>query len=296
MHPAARPTDSDLLRGRLALGDFELTFCTDGTYLLDGGAMFGVVPKPLWQKRTPADEENRILLGLNTVIVRTGSVTVLIETGIGNKQSEKMRQIHQNHELLPASLVAAGIRPEEVTHVINTHLHFDHCGWNTTLQPDGSVTPTFPNARYFAHEGEVQHGHLQLDRDKVSYLSANYDPLIASGQMTLLSGAENHIVPGIRVEMFPGHTASMLGVHIESAGCHACYIGDLFPTTHHLDPTWVMGYDLDPLTCIEQRKRFLASAIPEQWLVLFTHDHHVPAATLTLNEKGRPIAHPAIAL
>jgi glyoxylase-like metal-dependent hydrolase (beta-lactamase superfamily II) len=296
MHPAARPTDSHLLRGRLTLGDFELTFCTDGTYLLDGGAMFGVVPKPLWQKRTPADEENRILLGLNTVIVRTGSATLLIETGIGNKQSEKMRQIHQNHELLPASLAAAGIRPEEVTHVINTHLHFDHCGWNTTLQPDGRVTPTFPNARYFAHQGEVAHGHLQLDRDRVSYLSANYDPLVESGQMTLLSGSENQIVPGIRVEMFPGHTASMLAVHIHSAGRHACYIGDLFPTTHHLDPTWVMGYDLDPLRCIEERKRFLAQAIPEQWLVLFTHDHHIPAATLALNEKGRPIAHPAITL
>jgi glyoxylase-like metal-dependent hydrolase (beta-lactamase superfamily II) len=300
MHPAARPTDADLLRGRLTLGDFELTLCTDGTYLLDGGAMFGVVPKPLWQKRTPADEDNRILLGLNTVIVRTGTATALIETGIGNKQSEKMRQIHQNHELLPASLTAAGIHPEEVTHVINTHLHFDHCGWNTTLHPDGSVTPTFPNARYFVHRGEVEHGHLQLDRDKVSYLSANYDPLVESGQMTLLSGRpgsfESEIVPGIRVELFPGHTATMLGVHIESAGRHACYIGDLIPTTHHLDPTWVMGYDLDPLTCIDQRKRFLAQAIPEQWLVLFTHDHHIPAARLTLNEKGRPIAPPAIEL
>jgi glyoxylase-like metal-dependent hydrolase (beta-lactamase superfamily II) len=300
MHPAARPTDADLLRGRLTLGDFELTLCTDGTYLLDGGAMFGVVPKPLWQKRTPADEDNRILLGLNTVIVRTGTATALIETGIGNKQSEKMRQIHQNHELLPASLTAAGIHPEEVTHVINTHLHFDHCGWNTTLHPDGSVTPTFPNARYFVHRGEVEHGHLQLDRDKVSYLSANYDPLVESGQMTLLSGRpgsfESEIVPGIRVELFPGHTATMLGVHIESAGRHACYIGDLIPTTHHLDPTWVMGYDLDPLTCIHQRKRFLAQAIPEQWLVLFTHDHHIPAARLTLNEKGRPIAPPAIEL
>jgi glyoxylase-like metal-dependent hydrolase (beta-lactamase superfamily II) len=284
----------------MAVGEFELTLCTDGTYLLDGGAMFGVVPKPLWQKRTPADDQNRILLGLNTVVVRTGAATVLIETGIGNKQSQKMREIHQNHELLPASLAAAGIGPQEVTHVINTHLHFDHCGWNTTLHPGGSVTPTFPNARYFVHEGEVRHGHLQLDRDRVSYLSANYDPLVESGQMTLLSGRrgsfETQIAPGIRVEMFPGHTATMLGVHIESAGRHACYIGDLIPTTHHLDPTWVMGYDLDPLRCIEERKRFLAQAIPEQWLVLFTHDHHIPAATLALNEKGRPIAHPVIEL
>ena len=210
------------MRARTQLGDFELTVCTDGTYLLDGGAMFGVVPKTLWQKRTPADEHNRILLGLNTVVVRTGKHTVVIETGIGNKQNEKMREIHQNQELLPQSLAAAGVRPEEVDIVINTHLHFDHCGWNTTLHPDGSVTPTFPNARYFAHKGEVEHGHMQYDRDRVSYLSPNYDPLIESGQMTLLTTegirANPEIVPGISVELFPGHTRQLMGVHIESGG------------------------------------------------------------------------------
>ena len=296
MHPAARASDGHLVRGRMGLGDFELTLCSDGTYLLDGGAMFGVVPKTLWSKRAAADEDNRILLGLNTVVVRTGTATVLIETGIGNKQSEKMVQIHQNQARLSASLAAAGIRPEEVTHVINTHLHFDHCGWNTTLEPDGAIRPTFPNARYFAHRGEVEHGRLQLDRDRVSYLSPNYDPLLASGQMTLVDQAslarDPEIVSGIWLEEFPGHTAHMLGVHIESGDRHACYLGDLYPTSHHLDPTWVMGYDLDPVTCIAERKRLLARAIPEQWLVLFTHDHHVPAATLTLNDKGKPIATP----
>jgi glyoxylase-like metal-dependent hydrolase (beta-lactamase superfamily II) len=153
---------SGLVRACTHVGDFELTICTDGTYRLDGGAMFGVVPKVLWQRRAPADEQNRILLGLNTVVVRTGKQTVLIETGIGNKQSAKLREIHCNQELLPTSLTAAGISVEEVDIVINTHLHFDHCGWNTTLHADGSVTPTFPNARYFAHRGEVEHGHLQL--------------------------------------------------------------------------------------------------------------------------------------
>jgi len=294
MHPSARETDGNLIRGRMALGDFELTICSDGTYLLDGGAMFGVVPKTLWQRRAAADAENRILLGLNTVVVRTGAATVLIETGIGNKQTAKMREIHGNQELLPMSLAAAGIDPGEVTHVVNTHLHFDHCGWNTTLEADGSVRATFPNARYFAHRGEVEHGHRQLDRDRVSYLSANYDPLIASGQMTLVDGAsiarDPEIVPGVWVEEFPGHTVQMMGVHVESGGRHACYIADLIPTSHHVDPTWVMGYDLDPLTCIEERKRFLGRAIAEDWVVLFTHDHQVPAATLRLNEKGKPVA------
>ena len=293
VHPAARPTDNELIRGRTRVGDFELTICTDGSYLLDGGAMFGVVPKTLWSKRVLADEQNRILMGLNTVVVRTGKQTVVIETGIGNKESPKMREILGNKELLPSSLAAAGVRPEEVDIVVNTHLHFDHCGWNTTLHADGSVTPTFPNARYFAHRGEVEHGHLQLDRDRVAYISPNYDPLIESGQMALLDAdsiAKNpEICPGISVEVFSGHTANMMGVHINSGGEHACYIGDLIPTSAHLDATWVMGYDLDPLRCIEERKRFYSRAIPENWLVLFTHDHHTPMGRLGLNEKGKPV-------
>lgn len=296
-HPGALPSDSLLVRGRHSVGDFELTFASDGTYLLDGGAMFGVVPKTLWQQKAVPDAENRILLGLNTVVVRTGSAIVLIETGIGDKQNEKGRQIHQNCPQLPASLAAAGIEPHQVTHVFNTHLHFDHCGWNTTVQPDGSARATFPNARYFAHRGEVEHGRLQLDRDRVSYLAPNYEPLIASGQMTLVDAdwlrRDPAIVPGVWLEEFPGHTAQMLGVHIESAGQHACYGGDLYPTANHLTPTWVMGYDLDPVRCIAERKRFLKQAVEQHWLVLFTHDHQIPAARLRMDEKGRPFAEPA---
>ena len=172
--------------------------------------------------------------------------------------------------------------------VINSHLHFDHCGWNTTRAPSGAVVPTFPNARYFAHRGEVEHGHLQLERDAVSYISENYDPLIQSGQMTLLDGP-GEIVPGISVDVYPGHTAQLLSIEIASAGQRACYISDLIPTSAHLDLTWVMGYDLDPVTCIAQRKRFYSRAIPEQWLVLFTHDHHTPMGYVSTNEKGKPI-------
>ncbi len=303
------------------LGDLELIVCSDGTYLLDGGAMFGVVPKTMWEKRTPADEQNRILLGLNTVVVRTGGAVVVIETGIGNKQSAKMREIHQNQERLMDSLAAAGVGLDEVTHVVNTHLHFDHCGWNTTLGADGVSRPTFKNARYFAAAGELAHGRLQLKRDRVSYLGPNYDPLIECGQLTLIDPGgkrgftaddvrlkpkdgkvlppvriqtELEIVPGVSVENLPGHTASLLGVHLEAkahggATEHACYVSDLVPTHNHLDTAWVMGYDLDPLTCIEERKRFWARAIPEKWLVLFTHDHQVPAAFVEWNDKGKPV-------
>jgi glyoxylase-like metal-dependent hydrolase (beta-lactamase superfamily II) len=292
MHPAERPNTSDPVRARTTLGDFELTVLSDGTYFLDGGAMFGVVPKPLWEKRAPADEENRILLGLNTVVVRTGKHNVAIETGIGNKLGEKLRSIYGAKEQLPHAFEAAGIRPEEIDVVINSHLHFDHCGWNTTRTRDGRIVPTFPNARYFAHRGEVEHGHLQLERDSISYTSANYDPLLESGQMTLLDtkpSEVDEIVPGISVECYPGHTAHLLAVNIDSAGKRACYISDLIPTSAHLDIAWVMGYDLYPLTCIEQRKRFYSRAIPEQWLVLFTHDHHTPMGHVTWNNRGKPI-------
>lgn len=291
-HPADRPDTHELVRGRTTVGDFDLTVLTDGPYLLDGGAMFGVVPKPMWQRRMTPDADNRILLGTNTVLLRDGKRTIVIETGIGNKLDEKMRAIFGAQEVLPASFAAAGVSPEEVDIVINSHLHFDHCGWNTTKTPDGRVVPTFPNARYFAHRGEVEHGRLQLERDAVSYIAANYEPLIASGQMTLLETVPGHtevIAPGITVELFPGHTAQMLAIHVESHGEHAVYISDLIPTSAHLDVTWCMGYDLDPLSVIEERKRFYQRAIPENWLVLFTHDHHTPFGRVTVNEKGKPV-------
>ncbi len=290
-HPAERPDTRNLVRWRATVGDFELTICTDGTYLLDGGAMFGVVPKTMWEKRVPADASNRILLGENTVIVRTGKHTVAIETGIGNKLSPKLQEIFRCQQLLPQSLHAAGVKEEEIDLVINSHLHFDHCGWNTTTTASGEVVPTFPNARYIAHRGEVEHGHLQLERDRVSYISENYDPLIATGQMTLVDGNQE-IVPGISVEMYPGHTAQLMAIHIDSCGQRATYISDLIPTSAHLDTTWVMGYDLDPLTCIEQRKRFYQRAIPEKWLVLFTHDHHTPMGHVVMNDKGKPVLLP----
>jgi glyoxylase-like metal-dependent hydrolase (beta-lactamase superfamily II) len=285
------PAD-DLVRARATLGDFELIILTDGSYYLDGGAMFGVVPKVMWEKRAPADAQNRILLGTNTVVVRTGTHTVVIETGIGNKLPEKLRAIYDAKQVLPQSFAAAGIALDEVDIVINSHLHFDHCGWNTTVDDRGQIVPTFPNARYFAHRGEVEHGHLQLDRDAVSYRSANYDPLIENGQMTLIEGRQAEIVPGISVETYPGHTAQTLAVMIDSGSRRACYISDLIPTSAHLDPTWVMGYDLDPVRCIAERKRFYERAIPEEWLVLFTHDHATPMGYITPNHKGKPILKP----
>jgi glyoxylase-like metal-dependent hydrolase (beta-lactamase superfamily II) len=268
----------------ISLGDFELTAVSDGFYISDGGAFFGVVPKTLWQRKVKSDDQNRIYAGLNSILVRTGRQNILIETGIGNKLSDKAKSFYEPKELLLHNLHAAGAAPQDIDIVINSHLHFDHCGWNTVYK-SGRAVATFPKAKYYVQEGEVQHGHLQLERDRVSYISDNYDPLIASGQMQLLNGAAE-IVPGISVAVYPGHTRNLQAIFIRSGGQTACYISDLIPTTWHLDVTWVMAYDLFPLETIENRKRYYKEALPQNWLTIFTHDPDIPWAYLeTVNGK-----------
>src|SRR5438270_6498634 len=239
----------------ISLGDVELTSLSDGVYHLDGGSYFGVVPKTLWSKKLQANEKNLVPSGLNSVLVRTGDKNILIETGIGNKLPEKMAQIYGQPAQLLESLHRAGLAPEDIDVVISSHLHFDHCGWNT-VRRDGKTAPTFPNAKYYAQEGEWKHAH-ENQRDGVSYFTENYDPLVESGQMQLLRGNQE-IVPGIRVEVFPGHTRDLQAIIIETGGQTACYISDLIPTSAHLDLNWVMGFDLYPVESVESRKRYYA--------------------------------------
>lgn len=275
---------------KISLGDFELTAVSDGIYYLDGGAFFGVVPKVMWERKLPADEKNRVPTGLNSVVVRSGEKTILIETGIGNKLPEKMAKIYHQPARLLDNLAAAGIAPEDVDIVINSHLHFDHCGWNTIRNGD-KVVPTFPRATYYAQEGEWRHARQQHERDAVSYMTVNYDPLVENGQMELLNG-NREIVPGVSVEIFPGHTENMQAVILHSGGKTACYISDLIPTRAHLDPTWVMAFDLSPIATIDNRKRYYARAIPEKWLTIFTHDSQIPWAHIELDEKRKLTATP----
>ena len=267
------------------LGDFELTVVSDGTYRADGGAFFGVVPKTLWSKKVQADEKNLIPAGLNSILIRTGSKNILIETGIGNKMPDKMVQIYGQPAKLLDNLHAIGVAPEDIDIVIDTHLHFDHCGWNTVRKGDRFVA-TFPKAKYYVQRGEWEHARLQLERDAVSYMSPNYDPLVESGQMELLDG-DRELLPGISVKLFPGHTANMQAVIIESGERTACYISDLIPTSAHLDITWVMAFDLYPLQTIESRKKYYALAIPERWLTVFTHDDAVPWGYVEKSDKGK---------
>ena len=275
---------------RRTLGDFELTVVSDGIYHLDGGAFFGVVPKIMWEKKLPADEKNRVPCGLNSLVVRTGDKTILIETGIGNKISEKMINIYGQPAKLLDNLGAAGISAGDVNIVINTHLHFDHCGWNT-VRHEESIVATFPNAKYYVQKGEWERAQSPAERDAISYIAANYNPLVESGQMQLLTG-DQEIAPGISVQVFPGHTRDMQAVVIASGGQTACYISDLIPTTAHIPITWGMGFDLYPLDVIASRKRYYEKAVPEKWLTIFTHDANTPWTYIQPGANGKLEARP----
>ncbi len=308
------------LMHRLMLGDFELTVFSDGTYPLDGGAFFGVVPKVMWSRKVSADEKNYVTAGLNSLLIRTGKQTVLVETGMGNKLSERMVKFYGQPAQLLSNLAAGGVSPEDIDIVINTHLHFDHCGWNTVRNKEGKIVPTFPRAKYYAPEGEWQYARSPSERDAISYMPDNYDPLVQSGQMTLLKGGEE-IVPGISVKTFPGHTANMQAVIVNgrpgfertrlqaapSEGRNeggalapkgtggkspttACYISDLIPTTAHIDLTWGMAFDLYPLQTIESKKQYYAQSVPEKWLTVFTHDPKTPWAYVEKDELEKMVA------
>lgn len=295
---------------RMTLGDFELSIFSDGTYPLDGGAFFGVVPKVMWSKKVVADERNYCTAGLNSLLIRTGREIVLVETGMGNKLSERMRKFYGQPAQLLDNLAAAGVSPEDIDIVINSHLHFDHCGWNTVCDKTGKIVPTFPRAKYYAPEGEWLYARHPSERDAISFISENYDPLVESGRMTLLKCGEE-IVPGISVQTFPGHTAHMMGVVISGTGKNppvspkrgevghssnsfpeptACYISDLIPTTAHIDLTWGMSFDLYPLQTIESKKDYYSRAIPEKWLTVFTHDPKIPWAYLESDHAGKMVA------
>jgi len=270
----------------ISLGDFELTVISDGTYFLDGGGFFGVVPKVLWAKKINADERNRVSAGLNSLLVRTGDKIVLVETGIGCKLSDKMVRIYGQPAKLLENLHAVGLGPDDIDVVINSHLHFDHCGWNTVRANDGKIAPTFPRAKYYAPQGEWDYARHPSERDAISFMSENYDPLVASGQMKLLGGGEE-VLPGISVRVYPGHTAHMQAIFVTSGGKTACYISDLIPTSAHLEITWGMAFDLYPLQTIESRKQYYAEAIPKKWLTVFTHDPATPWGYVERGETGR---------
>jgi glyoxylase-like metal-dependent hydrolase (beta-lactamase superfamily II) len=262
------------------VGDIEVLPIHGGNFHFDGGAMFGVVPKTLWEKKALADERNRIRLAANSLLVRADGKTILIETGNGTKWDAKLRNIYgiQDGDPLQDSLRHAGVAPEEIDLVINTHLHFDHCGGNTR-QVDGRDVPAFPNAGYIVQRAELEHAMNPNERDRASYFEDRFVPVQKSGQWQLVEG-DVEIVPGISVVRIPGHNADIQAVKISGAGRAVMYVADMLPTRHHLPLAWMPGYDLYPLQTLETKRKRIAEIVQHGWVVAFGHDPDVSAATL----------------
>jgi glyoxylase-like metal-dependent hydrolase (beta-lactamase superfamily II) len=274
------------------LGDLEFQIVTDGTLGLDGGAMFGVIPKPMWEKVAPADARNRVRLAMNCLLIRVAGKTILVETGGGDKWNAKDMNIFdfQTTNRLPASLAAAGARFEDIDIVVNTHLHFDHCGWNTRREGE-SVVPTFPNARYVVQRAAYDHAIAPTERDRGSFRLENYVPIEAAGQLQFVDG-DTELVPGVELISIPGHTPGMQCVRLSGGGRSAFFFADLVPTTAHLPLAWIMGFDLYPLTTLEYKKRWIPKVVRDKSLALFAHDTATPAAWLH-EEEGRVRVEPA---
>ena len=273
----------------MKLGKFELDILSDGTFALDGGQMFGVVPKPLWERKIPADTRNRVRLGLNCALVRTGTQNILIETGIGDKFEPKYADIYgiDKSTTLIKELNERGLAPADIDVVINTHLYFDHCGWNAR-NDNGRVVVTFPRARYFIQRGEWEHSVHPTERDAASYRIDFFRP--AEGQTEFLQG-DQEILPGIRVEVLTGHTRDMQCVWIESEGESACFIGDLVPTRAHLPMPWIMAFDLYPMETLASKRRLIPQLAERSALVILPHDVESPCVRLR-DEDGNIVVDP----
>jgi glyoxylase-like metal-dependent hydrolase (beta-lactamase superfamily II) len=261
------------------LGRFRLHAIQAGGQRLDGGAMFGVVPKPLWERRIAPDERNRIQLGMRCLLIEHDDGLMLVDTGLGNKESAKFRDIYgvENDAgdagtWLEASLASLGFATGDVRLVINTHLHFDHAGGNTRVDAGGAVRATFPRARYVVQRGELAYATHTNERTAASYFPHNWEPLLASGQLDLLDG-EQELIPGVRVLASAGHVPFHQSVLVDGGdGAVACFLGDVCPTASHLPLPWIMGYDVEPLVTLESKRRLLARAAAERWLLVFEHD------------------------
>jgi glyoxylase-like metal-dependent hydrolase (beta-lactamase superfamily II) len=279
----------------MRLGDLELTPLSDGFLRLDGGAMFGVIPKPLWEKRAPADDRNRIRLGMRPLLVRGSTKALIIDAGIGGKMDPKSvdmygvdRSSHLDH-----ALADAGLSADDIEIVLASHLHFDHAGGFTDRTAGGSVVPRFRKARYVVRTGEWEDATHPHERNRASYLPENFVPLRDAGVLDLQPD-DGEIVPGVRVMRTGGHTMHHQIVLIESGGRTAVFAADLIPTTAHLDPPWIMGYDLYPMETLAFKRGFVREAIEREYVMFFEHDPQVAAGYIR-EKDGRKYVEPLVA-
>ena len=275
----------------MKFGEFELFVVSDGTFRLDGGAMFGTIPKVLWERTNPADDRNRIVMGLNCLLIRTPTEDILVDTGLGNAYDEKFAFLYgvdKSETDLLRSLAAARVPAAAISKVILSHLHFDHAGGNCFREGEGEFKPTFPNAVYYINEGELAYAKEPDPRSSPSYLPHTWEPLERQGQIALISG-EVEVAPGVTILPAPGHTPNHQIVMVKSGGLAACFLADLVPTPSHLKTHYIMGFDLDAFTAMKNKERVLKQAQAENWLLIFEHSPDIKAGYLTEDLKVEPV-------
>jgi len=277
----------------MKLGDLEFWMITDGMFHLDGGAMFGVIPRPMWERVAPPDERNRILMAMNSLLIRAAGKWILIETGAGDKWDAKRTEIY-SFDAAPRlldKLVTHGVPPDKIDIVINTHLHFDHCGWNTRIV-NGESIPVFQNARYIVQRAEFEHAQNPTDRDRASYFPDNFMPMQKSGQWSFLEG-DSEVVRGVELIRVPGHNRDMMCVRLTGGGKTVFFFADLVPTAAHVPYPWIMGYDLYPLTTLENKQKLIPQAAREGWMVIFGHEARTPSGYL-VERQGKYVLEPVM--
>lgn len=270
----------------------KLTTIETGLFKLDGGAMFGVVPRSMWAKLNPPDENNMCTWSMRCLLIETGDRKILVDTGIGDKQNEKFRSHFHPHgdDTLLGSLKAAGCGVEDITDVFFTHLHFDHCGGGAVRNADGDIVPTFPNATYWTNQKHWDWAYDPNPRERASFLKENMLPLQEAGVLKMIKVNENGTtpwIPGINIHFSYGHTEAMMALEIETAKGTVLYAADVMPSRWHVPLTYVMSYDIRPLVSIAERAKLLERGLAEDWIIFFEHDPLAECGRLTRNKRNR---------
>lgn len=269
------------------IGKYKITSIVSDRFGLDGGAMFGIIPKPLWTRSTTCDDKNRIPLSARNLLLQGDGKVILFDTGMGLKWDDKARDmyaIEQPPGGLKDALATEGLTPEDVTDIILTHLHFDHTGGSTILE-NGKIRPAFPNARYHAGETNFTWGKSPSDRDRGSYIKENFIPLVEEGVL-FLHGDEWNFDDTISVITLNGHTFGHQAIQVKDSSSSLIMVGDLMPTSAHIPLPYIMGYDLQPLVTLQEKKDMLKKAVEENIILVFGHDPLIAGATVQQTEKG----------